>query len=371
MTRAHAAVAAPAACALALLLALAACRQQPDAPATDAATTTTARTGTAPAAWAPELAQRIEAIDASTPGQLGVYVHDLHSGTEVEHAAARPWYLSSTVKVPVAIAVLQLADEGALSLDEELVLQESDFVDGAGDLLWQEPGVRYRLRTLLEKSLRNSDSTATDMLIRRIGVDALNQRIQDWVGDGFGPLTTILQVRYDAYGRLHPKVADLTNMDMVRLKNAAAGRERLQALAVRVGVPASAFALDSIEAAFEEYYASGSNSATLRAFGTLLQRLVEGELLSPEHTRLLLGHMREITTGDRRIRAGLPDAVEFAQKTGTQVERACNVGVVHPRQPRHALVVAACMEQFGELANAEEAFRQLGEALAASGALQP
>jgi len=359
-----------AACALAIpLLVLSGCRREQAAPP---ATTVDGRGIDAQdPAWTTPLARRIEALDAASPGELGVYIRHLHSGAEVRHDADRSWYLSSTVKVPVAIAVLQLADEGVLSLDEELVLQESDFVDGAGDLLWQEPGSRFALHTLLRKSLRHSDSTATDMLIRRIGVDELNHRIHDWVGDGFGPLTTILQVRYDAYGRLHPGVAKLSNMDLVRLKNADAGNPRLQALAARLGVQPGVFAFDSIEEGFEAYYRDGTNAATLRAFGNMLRRLVEGELLSEQHTALLLGHMREISTGDHRIRAGLPDDVAFAQKTGTQVERACNVGIIAPQQPARALVVVACIERFGEIANAEATLRGLGEAIVESGALQP
>lgn len=353
----------------ALLLAalvLQACSRDPAPPAAD----TGPGADAGEPAWVAPLAASVEAIDRDTPGALGVYVRHLGDGGMLDHHSDRPWYLSSTIKVPVAIAVLQLADEEALSLDEELVLAETDFVDGAGDLLWQEPGARYAIGTLLEKSVRNSDSTATDMLIRRIGEDELNRRIQAWVPDGFGPVTTILQVRYDAYGLLHPGVAGLSNMDLVRLKNAAPGAERLQALATRLGADASDFALGSIEEAFERYYASGTNSATLQAFGRLLEQLVEGRLLSEAHTRLLLDHMQAITTGDDRIRAGLPDDADFAQKTGTQLDRACNVGIVGPDSDA-ALVVAACMEGFGEIAVAEAALRDVGAALDASGALQP
>src|SRR5690606_26021506 len=140
-------------------------------------------------------------------------------------------------KVPVAIAVLEEVDAGRLSLDEERVLARTDFVDGAGDMLQHDPGARFSIATLLEKSLRDSDSTATDMLIRRIGEDHLNARIAAWTGGGFGPVTTILQVRYDAYGPLHPGVAGLDNMQLVALRNADAGEPRLQALASALGVP--------------------------------------------------------------------------------------------------------------------------------------
>ncbi|AKC88241.1 hypothetical protein WQ53_06885 [Pseudoxanthomonas suwonensis] len=320
----------------------------------------------AAAAWIAPLDEAVAAIDTRMPGRFGVHVSRFgdQAGT-LDRGEDRAWYLSSTIKVPVAIAVLEAVDAGDLSLDEERVLAESDFVDGAGDMLQHRPGERFTIATLLEKSLRDSDSTATDMLIRRIGEDRLNRRIAAWVGDGFGPVTTILQVRYDAYGALHPGVKDLDNRQLLQLRQAEAGEPRLQALAALLGVPRSQLKADSLQAVFDDYYASGRNAATLPAFARLLERLVAGELLSESSTALLLGHMREIGTGGRRIQAGLPADADFAQKTGTQQQRACNVGILDPDRGRDgATVVVACAEDFGELAQAEQAFQALGRALA-------
>jgi beta-lactamase class A len=50
---------------------------------------------------------------------------------------------------------------------------------------------------------------------------------------------------------------------------------------------------------------------------------------------MILSHginMREIATGTHRIQAGLPPGTAFAPKTGTQLERACNLGVIDPAQ---------------------------------------
>jgi beta-lactamase class A len=344
---------------LALAL-LAGCRGEPQGPVAEQAE---ARTAEAP--WIAPLAEEVEAIDAAMPGDFGVVVARFgEQAGMLDRGDGRAWYLSSTVKVPVAIAILEEVDAGRLSLDEQLELQRSDFVDGAGDMLQHKAGERFSIATLLEKSLRDSDSTATDMLIRRLGEDHLNARIRDWVGSGFGPITTILQVRYDVYGPLHPGVADLDNMEIVALRNAAAGEPRLEALARSLGVERSELRTDSLKAAFDDYYRSGTNAATLPAFARMLERVAAGELLSAESTEVLLSHMRAITTGGRRISAGLPGGADFAQKTGTQLERACNVGILDPARGRDgATVVVACAEDFGELAQAERAFQSLGQAL--------
>ncbi|MCD9006527.1 class A beta-lactamase-related serine hydrolase [Luteimonas sp. XNQY3] len=346
---------------------LAACRGGDTPPPTDdpAAQSAVDAALQTDAPWVAALDARVEALDTAMPGRFGVYVR--HYGTQpgtLDRGDDRAWYLSSTIKIPVAIAVLEQVDAGTLSLDGMLTLAQSDFVDGAGDMLERKPGETFSIAKLLEKSLRDSDSTATDMLIRKLGEDHLNARIRDWTGGGFGPVTTILQVRYDAYDPLHPGVAQLDNMAIVRLRNVEAGEPRLQALARALGVARDDLDADTLESVFDAYYRGDRNTATLSAFATLLDRLAAGELLSPDSTRHVLGHMRAISTGDRRISAGLPPGTDFAQKTGTQLRRACNVGILDPDRARDgATLVLACAEDFDEITQAEAAFQGLGRAL--------
>ena len=319
--------------------------------------------------WLNTLSADIGEIDAAMPGRFGVYVRRLGDDAgSLDLGDDHAWYLSSTIKVPVAIAILEQVDAGTLSLDEEIELAESDFVDGAGDMLTRQPGELFTIATLLEKSLRDSDSTATDMLIRRIGEVDLNRRIRDWVGRGFGQITTILQVRYDAYGALHPGVAKLSNMDLVGLRHAGDRDARLDALAGLLEVGRGDLDAESLEAVFGRYYETGSNSAPLGMFADMLELLVTGELLSPESTDLLLGHMRAISTGTPRIQAGLPAGTDFARKTGTHIERACSVGVINPERVEEGTTIAvACADDFGDIENAERAFQALGRALAEAG----
>lgn len=290
-------------------------------------------------------------------------VKHLDTGAEVAFDAEHPWYLASTVKVPVAIAVLERVQAGELSLEQHVELQESDFVDGAGDLKWASPGDVFSVGELLERSIEHSDSMATDLLIGLVGLHDLNDRVRRWGDGGFGPLTTILQVRYDAYGVLDPGIANLPSRTFLELRAAGDGEARLRRLAQRLGRERHELSIDSLDDLFERYYAQGKNSAHLDAYGRMLERLVRGELLDGEHLDLLLGHMKRITTGARRIAAGLPAAIPFAQKTGTQIARACNVGVAHPKEPSKQVVIVACAARYGALRDAELAFEGLGRAL--------
>lgn len=315
-----------------------------------------------------ELAQAIEKIETRMPGNFGVYVKHLDSGDELDHKADRLWYLSSTVKVPLAIAVLQRVEKKELALDQRMELKQSHFVDGAGDLLWQKPGTRLTLDTLLEKSLVNSDSVATDMLIELLGEDAFNRQIREsMVPNGFRPFTTILQVRYDAYAHLHPRASELSNRDYLEIRGAGATEARVEMFRRKLDLSADQLKVATLEEAFERYYQSELNSGTLTGFGELLERLVKGELLDAAHTDRILGYMERITTGDKRLSAGLPKGTTLAQKTGTQIARACNVGVVHPRSLDKAVVVVACAEKYNALSEAERAFQELSQALQRTG----
>lgn len=315
-----------------------------------------------------DLAREIHMINAGSAAELGVYIKHLGTGEVISHKADRLWYLASTIKVPLAIAVLQTVEDSRLSLQDQIVLKESDFVDGSGDLLYHQPGSRFSVAELLEKSIRNSDSTATDILIRLLGEQALNRRVREsMVGEGFRPFTTILQVRYDAYAELHPRAVELSNIDFLEIRSAGGTDERVRAFLRKLDLAHDQLMASNLELAFERYYTRNINSGTLVAFGLLLEKLVRGELLTDRHTELLFSHMGDISTGDKRLSAGLPERISFIQKTGTQIERACNVGVIHPHANDNAVVITTCAENFGDIHHAEQVFQKIAEALTRTG----
>jgi len=321
--------------------------------------------------WASRLQADMQRLDASSSGELGVYVKRLRDGSEVSYRGERRWYLASTTKVLVAIALLQQVEAGKHSLSESLTLKASDYVDGSGDVNWSDPGTSFSLRDLLEKMLTRSDSTAADMLIRLMGTDKLNRQIKESIStNGFSSITTLLQVRTDAYGEVHPKARELTNLDFIKLKKTNSADARWEALLARLDAPGSELKSHSLTEAFERYYRHGLNSASLEAFGAVLEKLVQGELLSSIHTELILELMEKMTTGETRIKAGLPREARFSQKTGTQLGRICNVGVIRMRgRETDPVVLAACLEKFDDQEAAEKTLADVGRALSGSGVL--
>ena len=317
------------------------------------------------AAWSDALRQQIEKIDRATPGQLGVYVTRLDNGDVMSYQAERPWYLGSSAKLPVAIALLQEVEQGRHSLAEQVTLQDTDKVDGSGNVVWNKAGTRYRLDALLKRMLMESDNTAANMLIRTIGDATLNRRARDLLGaKGFERITDFTQVRYDVYAELHPDARKMTNMDLVRLASAPMGPKRVDALARTIGVVTTDLRVKTMDEAYQRYYARGLNSAPLTSYGGMLEKLVTGKLLSPAHQQRLFADLKYATYDAYRLEAGLPRSERFIHKTGTQLHRACHMGVVNPQDGgRAAIVVATCAEDLDEHGEAGKAFEQIGRAL--------
>ena len=311
--------------------------------------------------------KQIETIDRNTPGSLGVFVKRLDSGESFAYGADKRWYLASTVKVPIAITLLRQVDDGKLELRQQMTLEETDKVDGSGPVVWSAAGTRYTLDTLLERMLGVSDNTAANMLVRAEGEDRLNDTAAEAMGRGnVGRLTNFTEVRRKVYQELNPEAAaKLSNRQLVEIAGAAMGPQRVEAARRAMGIEKSDLRVKTIDEAYDRYYQGGDNSATLAAYGAMLEKLVRGELLSAPSTRRIFEGMKLGRPGDYRLEAGFPKSVQRIHKTGTQHRRACHVAVVDPQDNgAHAVLVTACAADLDDRTEAGLVFQRVGKAVA-------
>jgi beta-lactamase class A len=68
--------------------------------------------------WSPALQKEIERIDRAFSGDLGVYIRHLGTGQKISHNIDQDWYLASTVKIPLAIVLMQRAENEGLDLEQ-------------------------------------------------------------------------------------------------------------------------------------------------------------------------------------------------------------------------------------------------------------
>ena len=227
--------------------------------------------------WTLALQSALEAVDARHPGDIGVYVHHLERDESFSYRAEEPWYLASGIKVPVAIAVLRAVARGELALDTRIELRAEDFVDGAGPTNYRGAGSRLRLDWLLEQMIVHSDNTASDVLIRTVGIDAVNAVAAELTDTAGLHITTLADVRRLAYGQLHPSAARLRSADLLALRRSGAGQARVDKLVQLLQIPPRELRQPDLDSAFEAYYATGANSASLVDFGRMLAALAQGD----------------------------------------------------------------------------------------------
>lgn len=336
-------------------------------------------------AWQEPLTQQLREIEADfhgesgVPGELGVYVQDLHSGEDFSWRAEEWWYLASLVKVPIAVEVFSLIDDEELTLDDEMTLTRADYVDGAGRSNWQEPGSRLTIGFLLEEMLTVSDNTASDMLIRRVGLSAINRRVRDMVAAAgvapseVGPITTLLDVRRHAFAELHPRAFELGGLDFIELRRAGVLSARVAAFRERLGLSVDDLSLTDYDSAFAAYYDTERNGGTLRAYGALLATLARDDEagLSEASREALLETMHRTTSGERRLKAGWSGDVRFSHKTGTQHRRLCDAGIVSRGEvgEQRDWVVVVCSRGPLAVAPHEAALAKVGAAIEGAGVL--
>ena len=334
--------------------------------------------------WQGDLDARMRAIEEVFGGALGVYVQNLSTGEAYSWQADAPWYLASLIKVPVAAQVLAERQAGRLSLDDRLTLARSDFVDGAGPVNWHDPGTPTSIRYLLEQMLTVSDNSATDMLIDRVGLDAVNARAQRMVAasngrpEDLGTISKLVGVRQGVYGQLHPEARQLSGLDFMALRQHRVS-QRSAALARTLGVSEESFEQPDYDHAFDAYEATGENVGTLRAYGDLLASLHHGgmEEVNAEQRQALLAILQRTTSGERRLKQGIGSEFTFAHKTGTQHRRSCDAGIAsraslasqESGSEDGPWVVVACTRGPLAVQAHERALASVGEALRYSGAL--
>lgn len=114
-------------------------------------------------------------IAARSAGAVGIGVIDLASGERFGVNDTLVFPQGSAIKIPLLIELFRQADAGTLSLTDRLPVRASDQVAGTGVAQWFGDGQStMSLRDLAVLMIVLSDNTATNILIGRVGMPAVN-----------------------------------------------------------------------------------------------------------------------------------------------------------------------------------------------------
>lgn len=120
---------------------------------------------------------QLESIIKPLPGKIGVYFKDLSTGQTFEYNAQETFIAASVIKLPILVAVFQEIEDGSLRRDDILVLTDADKVPSCGALNQMHSGLEVTISDLCNLMITLSDNTATNMLIKTVGIENINSVI--------------------------------------------------------------------------------------------------------------------------------------------------------------------------------------------------
>jgi len=263
-----------------------------------------------------EFSKIVEGVD----GDVGVGVKLLPTGESAYVDRHGRYPMLSVHKLPIAMAVLRMVDEGRIGLDQEVSITPDDFVRPGynSPLRYKYPeGVALPLREIIRASISESDGTASDVLL------------------------------------------DIVN-----------GPVGVQSYLKQIGVSDSMVIIESEKSMGEAWENQYLNWATPDATILLLEALHEGRVgLGAETTWFLLDVMRHAETGERRIMGGLPRGTPYAHKTGTggmergTISATNDVGLISLPDGRSVAIAVYIRDAKGSTSVRLEAMQKIAEAV--------
>lgn len=135
----------------------------------------------APAPLAGELQakfeRRIQDIASHVDGVVGYLIVDQSSGTRVAHLERETFPTASTIKLAIVYELFKQVEEGKLRLEETMTLQRAKAVGGSG-ILYELGTPTLSIRDYATLMVTLSDNTATNILMDRLGLEAIAKRMQ-------------------------------------------------------------------------------------------------------------------------------------------------------------------------------------------------
>ena len=258
----------------------------------------------------------LDRLASDFQGRLGFYAKDRTSGADYSWNADQRFPPASVFKLLVMIELYRQAAAARLQLDQRRRLPDDISTHGSGVLKKREGTVVLSLREYCRLMMVRSDNMATDLLIRTVGLGAVNRFLET---AGFKSTRVSMEI-----GRWHYAVVGMMDAPISR-RNDERQLERMRAGQFEDhGLAYS----DSLE----------NNVCGPRDMGILLDRLYRGELASSSKTVEMLDLMRASLhkqTIAKYVRSGVP----VANKYGSSRRIAADVGIVE--LPNRPIVIAA------------------------------
>lgn len=229
------------------------------------------------------LQKKLLDLETASGGRIGIFAINTANNTRVQYRAEEIFPIQSTFKMMGVSAILKLSMTKKHLLQQKINYNEQDLVS------WSPITKKHLLEgmtisELCAAAIMYSDNTATNLLVKKLG----------------GPQAVT------AFAR---------------------------------SIDDNKFRLDNWEPELNSGPDDLHDTSTPAAMEKSLQKLALGKILAPSQREQLVMWMKKNTTGDTRIRAGVPKGWIVADKTGTGTEYGItnDIGLIWP--PKCAPIV--------------------------------
>jgi beta-lactamase class A len=229
-------------------------------------------------------------LETTAQGRLGVHILDCAAGLEYGYRADERFMMLSSFKLLASALVLHRVDTGKESLARRMAFTGQDLLPWSPVTEQHADGNGMTLAQLCEATITTSDNTAANLILSSYGGPAALTAFARQLGD------------------------QVTRLD----------RNEPQ-LNVKSG--------DGL-----------MDTTSPRAMATTMQKLLLGNVLSIQSREKLQQWLRGNTTGNHRLKAGLPADWRIGDKTGTNQSDSNDIGIVLPPH-RAPLLVAAYLAE--------------------------
>jgi len=264
-------------------------------------------------------------------GKLGISVKHLGSGESASLNGDEPFPTASVFKVPVIVELYRQVEAGKRSLDEKIVLMESDKVPGSGILRELSEGLRLSVRDLVELMMILSDNTATDLLVEKVGMDNVNSTLRSL---GLKRTTLVADCRdilFDLIGQ-----SELTEEEKTMKNYREKAGQPHKGASWSLGV-------------------ERNDVTTPNEIARLIEMIVVGKAAGRDSCDAILATMRRCQTGGYRIAKYLPRReIEFAHKTGSLPGIRNDAGVIAIKGTGEMYVISCFTKGAADVYEAEE-----------------
>lgn len=124
-----------------------------------------------------ELQQQIEELTQPYGSSVSVCIIDASNGNYCHVNSDKAFVSASMIKLAVLCEYMHAVDNGQLAPADRVALKNMNIVGGTG-LIQTEGRASYTYEELCRYMIMYSDNTATNVLINKLGQDAINERVQ-------------------------------------------------------------------------------------------------------------------------------------------------------------------------------------------------